>query len=129
MKRILIVLTISFLFTSCESDEDNQDGIICTEQFVTVGVALINADLTEWFTIRKSTNDTIQLEGKVEGNISIFYPILNDSFQPLLENTQEEFDFHGYEADELVINEPYIIGADECHIDIISGRTEIVIED
>jgi uncharacterized membrane protein YvbJ len=42
-----------------------------------------------------------------------------------IKNKEEIFIFKGYITDSLVVNEQYIIKADECHINYVSGKKEI----
>jgi hypothetical protein len=76
------------------------------------------------YTIRKYTGDTIRNEkDNIIGNNS--YIILSDNYQNKIKNKEEIFIFKGYITDSLVVNEQYIIKADECHINYVSGKKEI----
>jgi hypothetical protein len=80
--------------------------------------------LDNFYTIRKYTGDTIRYEkDNIIGNNS--YIILSDNYQNKIKNKEEIFIFKGYITDSLVVNEQYIIKADECHINYVSGKKEI----
>jgi hypothetical protein len=38
-----------------------------------------------------------------------------------------EFVFHGFLDSAEIVKEPYIIGNDECHVIMLSGKPEIII--
>ena len=58
----------------------------------------------------------------LESNV---YVVLTDSYQKNIQNSVENFVFHGLIGDSLVVNEPFVIKADMCHIDYVSGKTEV----
>ena len=107
---------ILFSIFSCKDEE-----IACTEEFRTIGIEITGADLEDYFTIRVSNGDTLRI-GNVFGD---FYPVLDDSFQPELENDEEKFSFIGLIADTIAVFEPYVIEADECHIMKVTGVDKI----
>lgn len=82
--------------------------------------------MNNYFTIRKTTGDTIKIDNS-NGFSNNYYPVLNDNFQPLLLNKTEAFVFYGIINDSIVIKESFLIKADACHIDYVSGNTEITL--
>lgn len=119
---IVIILTLVIgLGQAC----NNGGGKICTEEFRMISVTVIGAELDEYYTLRNKNGDTIRLEYFQKFGNTISYPVLDDSFQSSIANKNEEFTFVGIIDDKEVINEPYVIGADECHIDKVSGTNEI----
>lgn len=96
---------------------------MCTMEFRTVTITVKGEPLDEFFTIRLKSNDTLRL-GRDNMTNENTYPVLDDSFQKLLEGKTEEFRFIGYKNNTMVVNEPFVIRADKCHIEYVSGRRE-----
>ena len=116
---ILIVVSILILI-SCTKDEE----IICTMEYRYISIDVKGGILDDFYTIRKYTGDTIRNEkDNIIGNNS--YIILSDNYQNKIKNKEEIFIFKGYITDSLVVNEQYVIKADECHINYVSGKKEI----
>ena len=116
---ILIVVSILILI-SCTKDEE----VICTMEYRYISIDVKGGILDDFYTIRKYTGDTIRNEkDNIIGNNS--YIILSDNYQNKIKNKEEIFIFKGYITDSLVVNEQYIIKADECHINYVSGKKEI----
>ena len=116
---ILMVVSILILI-SCTKDEE----VICTMEYRYISIDVKGGILDDFYTIRKYTGDTIRYEkDNILGNNS--YIILSDNYQNKIKNKEEIFIFKGYITDSLVVNEQFIIKADECHIDYVSGKKEI----
>ena len=116
---ILIVVSILILI-SCTKDEE----VICSMEYRYISIDVKGGILDDFYTIRKYTGDTIRyVKDNIIGNNS--YIILSDNYQNKIKNKEEIFIFKGYITDSLVVNEQYIIKADECHINYVSGKKEI----
>ncbi|MEP1095630.1 MAG: hypothetical protein ABJG78_11005 [Cyclobacteriaceae bacterium] len=124
MKKWITIVFVTLVVQSC-SNSDNDQSIVCTEEFRTVGVTIIGGQLNNFYTVRKTTNDTIRHNPIIGGSIADFYPILDDSYLPKLTKNEDTFTFHGFLDSQLLIKEDYVIKADQCHIELVSGRTEI----
>jgi len=117
--HIIIFFTILF-FISCAKEEE----VICTMEWRYISIDVKGGVLDNFYTIRKYTGDTIRYEkDNILGNNS--YIILSDNYQNKIKNKEEIFIFKGYITDSLVVNEQYVIKADECHINYVSGKKEI----
>jgi hypothetical protein len=127
MKTITIALLLLIVasFMACKDDTGNND-VICTEEFVIVGVKITGAVPDDFFTVRTANMDTIRLDGNFP--VGNWYPVLDDSFQPLLQDEREEFYFVAVAANEVIINQRYEIGADKCHIIRFAGPSEITVD-
>ena len=116
---ILIVVSI-LIIISCTKDEE----VICTMEYRYISIDVKGGILDDFYTIRKYTGDTIRNEkDNIIGSNS--YIILSDNYQNKIKNKEEIFIFKGYITDSLVVNEQFIIKADECHINYVSGKKEI----
>jgi len=92
--------------------------VICTQQFVIVSLEVTGPQLNDWFTIREFNKDTIRITNNV---FMSRYPVLDDSWQSVLENHGETFTFYGIYNEQVVVKEPFFITADQCHIIKVSG--------
>ena len=136
MKSILTfcLLSICFLLTtssSCKKEKDTGDcdGIACTMMFAMVTVNVTDSagqavKLDDAYTISNITADTIRHEQNLH---DMGYIVLDDSYQKYIVNTSATFQFIGVKDGKQVVNAPFVIGADCCHINKISGETEIKI--
>jgi hypothetical protein len=122
-----ILILLAVLLAACSTDA-NEEEVICTEEFIVIGVKVSGATLSDYYTVRVSNNDTIRFTNNSTYPIGNWYPILDDSYQAILENTQEDFIFYGKINDATVVNEAYIIGADQCHIKKISGASQVSVQ-
>ncbi len=119
--KVCLFLCIIALVASCSS---NDDEVFCTMEFRIISLEVIGAELTSYFTIREATQDTLFLSE----DLMFFnaYPVLSDGEFDLFEtNEVEAFRFQGFVEDSLVIDEPYLIGADECHVFKEEGKSSI----
>ncbi|WP_424003719.1 hypothetical protein [Maribacter sp. IgM3_T14_3] len=138
-KFIVAILSIFLVACNDKDDAEQQDcaETICTLNFVTITVSVKDASgeaivLDTYMVIDNATVKDLaaDLNGeeyqylKEQG----FYPILSDANRIQYQNTTATLTFKGFIANEEVINEVYEVGADCCHVSLISGNTEIVLE-
>lgn len=116
MRHLSLLFILAFFF-SCSKEAE----VICTEEFRFIGVNVEGDSLSDYYTIRQKTADTIRFDQSVVFPDYIWYKILDDSFSKTLKNSSETFTFHGLVRDSLVIKEDYVIEADECHISRETG--------
>lgn len=121
LSLVTFLLTlVSCLFTSCNTNNN----VLCTTEFVSVVVTVHGNVLDDYFTIQNSTGDTIRYN-TLTTNGSRVYSIVTDSDIHKFKHEVETFTFKGFIHDSLVVNEQYVIKADQCHINYLSGKTEI----
>lgn len=121
--RIITVLLTSSVLISmsgCEDKPRTQD-IMCTEEFRSASLYVPGNPLSESYTIRLSNSDTIRYSSNVDVH-SGHYTVLNDNYQPRLENQKDTFRFIGKRDSEIVVREDYVFQADHCHITKVSGK-------
>ncbi|MFN4082518.1 MAG: hypothetical protein ACK4K9_02700 [Bacteroidia bacterium] len=99
--------------------------MMCTEEFRSITITVIGAKLTDYYTQRESTGEIIR-HTKDQIFESNTFVVLDDSYHKKLKNSSDKFWFKGFINDSLVVNEPLVIEADECHVNLFSGRTEVV---
>lgn len=119
--KIFVIVIILLMLTSFCNENDDQ--FICTDEFRSVIITVNGRTLNKYFTIRESNGDTIRINR--DYYLPNVYPVLDDTYQSKLENKIGNFWFKGFVNDSLVVNEIFVITADKCHIQYISGKTEI----
>jgi len=130
MKIIFTFFTITLLFFSCDKKNDCNQYIACTEEFVSVSIELIDSagnpySLDSYKTIKKSSNEVVKINDDFSNDK--YYPILNDSHKKETTVDGEIFVFEGLKNNMVVVSEEYIISADCCHINLVSGEIKIVL--
>ncbi|CAN5228746.1 hypothetical protein BH09BAC2_BH09BAC2_11010 [soil metagenome] len=115
---------------SCSKSHFNNCNVACTAVFASVNVQLTDAfdnpvTAGEVFTIRIKTGDTLRLQQYP--NISGAYTILDDSFQKIIVNSTENFQFVAIKNGNKIVDESYTISADCCHIKKDSGKEKVII--
>jgi hypothetical protein len=90
--------------------------------FATVTIEVKGNALTDFYTVRTSTEEVIRHEMMFGDSI---YTVLDDNYVNKLINRQDTFIFYGYYRGVLVVEETYVIKADECHVEKVSGRNRI----
>ena len=114
----LLVCVLPLLF-ACNDEE-----LACTMEFRTVSVEINGPALSSYYTLNRGTGDTIRIgQENIAG--TGHYPILDDTYQSLLEGRTEDFRFEGWVNDSMVVQADYVIAADKCHIDYVSGPLQI----
>ena len=117
--RPLLYSLLSIVVGACQPNIK-----VCTTEFESVGVQVLGDSLTSFYTIRLTNSDTIRLSTGIEAQTH-WYLILDDSYRQRLANSQESFRFVGKRGQRIIIQEDYVIAADECHIKKVSGKSEI----
>ena len=124
MKTRILFLLLSIPFTTlifaC-TDENNDQGVICTEEFRSELLSVPGDPLTEFYTVRLSNSDTIRYLGKSDLTPG-YYLVLDDNYKLKLENQQDNFRFIGKRGSKVVVWQDYVFKADKCHITKVSGK-------
>jgi hypothetical protein len=107
-----------FLLISCDNPKETGK---CTEIFKTSYITIDGADLDDFYTLRLSNKDTIRTAHYEKKE----YPVLTDRYQDALANNKDSFHFVGLIKDSIVLIEPFVFSADDCHINYISGSKTI----
>lgn len=137
MKSIKVLLgsIISFLFFtagSCEKKQQNSEcppNTSCTMMFASIGTKITDnkgepVKFTEVYTLRKSNGEILTYHhNAIEG----FYLVVDDSYQKSLANQTETFRLIGKKDGKAVMDELFVISADCCHVNKLSGKSEIII--
>jgi hypothetical protein len=117
---LLVNLFLVVWLTACVDKVDDV-AVNCTEEFRSSILHVPGDPLTESYTIRISTADTIRNPGNSDLRPG-YYIVLDDHYQPKLENQQDSFRFIGKRGNDVVVREDYVFKADYCHITKVSGK-------
>lgn len=117
---LLLIITVTY---SCINDHIN-----CTEEFRMIGIIITGDSLSDFYTIRVLNSETIPFNPGIGFPYDNWYPVLDDGFQNVIANSQEAFRFIGVISDSIVVDEDFIISADDCHISKVSGKDSVNIQ-
>ena len=125
MKFFLIIIPILVLgmliFTQCKEGQ-RSDEIVCTQEFVTIGITLKYPDgqpvlLDSCTVFWKSENRFLEQNYHFNEFRRLgFYGIVGDNMRQELKNKQEIMHLTGYLNDEIVHEQDALVGADACHV-------------
>jgi len=113
----LSLMLLVGVFSACEKE-------ICTLELRTIGIVVEGDSLTDYYTIRQRTSDTIRTNFG-SPNSDTWYPVLSDGFDADAPKSVEVFTFIGEINDSIVVQEPFLIQSDGCHIEKRSGKSLI----
>lgn len=138
MKQLLLIALLlvsapAFMGTSCKRVATNSDpcaGVMCTMMFAMITVQVTDADgipakLDEAYTVRNGNGAKITVEQHMTDGR---YTVLDDSYQKELSNKTDDFRFVGIKNGIRVVDEPYTLGADCCHVRKENGRDTIIVK-
>lgn len=131
ISMLAVAACISSLLAACSNTKKAScsGDVICTQMFAAVSVKITdaagaNAVLDSVVTIREDKADRfVPQESGGEG----YYVVLDDSYLNNLKMQTGKFRFKGYKNGQQVMDEPYTISADCCHISLKSGKKELAL--
>lgn len=131
MRKIFLLLPLlAIILFSCIKE---QRGKICTEEFRSLTVTIKDQAakpvvLDSGYTLIVSTNSKISPMPPFAELTPGTYVIFSDSHQTLIpENKNSQIRFVGVKGANKVVDEPYIVTQDGCHVSLGSGKTDITI--
>ncbi|MEL6537819.1 MAG: hypothetical protein AAFQ98_20530 [Bacteroidota bacterium] len=107
------IAAVTLAFSGCDAWQ-----VACTEEFRSVTIELTGGDPDDFYTLRSSNRDTLRFPNEFPGDL---YTVIDDSWQEELEGSEEEFVFEAIVNGTVVVKETYVIEADLCHINKVSG--------
>lgn len=102
---------------------------MCTEMFKMVTIRIHDASgnpvkLDDYYTLHVASGEKAKI---TQGMDNGYYVVVDDSRRKDLQDRKAELKFIGTKDGKEVVNEAYTVTADCCHIEKISGKTEIVL--
>jgi hypothetical protein len=136
-KIILLILLFSMVLLSCMR-EKKDGGRMCTTEYrmLTVTVKDFQSDpvvLSKYYVKKTATGEIIDFSKEDPYMDSInraqgIYFLCTDGMMNMTSESGTEFEFHGILDSTELVNEKYLIANDECHVYILAGKTNIVID-
>lgn len=129
MAKILLLSIV--LTTGLISCLKNGTGKVCTEIFISVTV-----------TVKDQANNPVKLDSSYTkvlsndkilrpftGNMDMYpgtYVLISDGqLNQIPENKNTNVKFIGFKGGQKVVDEPFTVTQDGCHVDLVSGKTNI----
>ena len=141
MKYLVGSLTL-LLILNCnnKSEEDSLDclNMACTEEYRTISISVKDKEgkvvaLDEFKVVILSNSQDITPDITSSGYDWMvkngIYPLFSDKYSREYINKELEINFRGYIESRLVVDLDYTVGADCCHVLLIEGETEVVVND
>ena len=139
MKNTVYLIFFLFLFgcNNRDNNKSNCENIACTEEFITI-LVYIKDDLDNpvaldsiKVTISENGNDITREVNDLEWQMfrqNGTYPLFGDEYAKDYQNMELEINFKGFINDLEVVSANFIVGADCCHVILISGNTNLIID-
>lgn len=129
MKTALILLMGIVVLGACKR---GTTGRVCTEEYRSFNVKLRSASgeaiILDTFYTRIVAGD-ITFHATNAGADPGYYTVVSDGqLQLLPEGKNTDLRFIGIKNDQVIVNEPYVFKNNGCHIEKISGKTEVIIQ-
>jgi len=125
MKKLFLFFLPALWAFSCDRNQ-----VVCTMELrmITVHVKNTNGNpavLDSSYTLRTATNEKIRPEQHGSHGA---YVVLDDSYHPVLKRREEHFRFIGWKNNTIVVDLPYTIAGDDCHIGKVAGADSVTIQ-
>lgn len=135
MKKLCCILALPLLLSACNPKEsvipaNDCSNVFCTAIFASISVDVEDkngspVELYNYYTINRSNNDTLRPLQSSWGKGT--YTVVDDSYTSKMYNKTYEFSFVGIVNNQVIINEPFTISADCCHVSKVSGKESVTI--
>lgn len=135
MKKMLFIFSFAYIFLGCKSDDCSD--IFCTQEFVTINISIknqsnnpVSLDYFEVINLKDGSDLTREVNSAelelMQQNGT--YPLFGDEHVNAYKNQKLEIQFKGFSNNQKIISQNYTVGADCCHVILISGVTELILE-
>lgn len=109
------------------------DGVACQKywEYIHLNIrtrAGTPAYLTKVKLVRKEDGATLYESNVIEGYAGFEYTLIDDGFQKTFRNKRVVISFLGYRNDELLVNHDFVVTADCCHVSVVEGALQVVID-
>lgn len=126
-----------FSSTSCTKKKlktiTNECDVVCTNEFRSIFTTVVdtNGQTVELFsanTVRNSTQEVVYSFQSDSMTITNgIYTVMNDGYQKQLKNQVDTFTFTGITNDNRMVEGQFVISADCCHINKVSGQDTLIL--
>ncbi|MGB5244444.1 MAG: hypothetical protein WBN28_06905 [Lutimonas sp.] len=138
--KIYFTLFMVFMIVTCNNNQEIKNDCsdaICTMEFRSISVSLkdqsgmpISLDrfkVTATDTGKDLTRDVNDLNWELIRQTGT-YPIFGDEFSKEYQNKEVEILFEGFIGNDRKTNLTFLVGADCCHVQLIDGQLEVVLD-
>jgi hypothetical protein len=132
-RYILSFFLLTFLVCDCDRDKKTDCSVaICTDEFRFITILIKHSTdssaviLTGYKVFRVSDNKDITISNDLNFPPG-YYPLVSDSQLALLRNSTVEIEFQGFVQNLLIIKKRFVVGADCCHVSLVSGESVVYI--
>ena len=135
MKKLYLLLLV---FGGCERDSSSGcPAIACTDHFATIMVRIENPGgepvALDSFKVTDLKSDKDLTMAVPAADFELMrdngsYPIFSDHYSREYRNKETGINFKGFVDDQEVVSADFRVGADCCHVMLVSGDPTIVIE-
>lgn len=133
MKKISVILLLLGLvvIAGCHNDKE-EESVVCTCELRQINIRAVYTDgtpviLDKFETINLETGQKMEFGMDAYYKDSGQYPVMNDDYRKELENKPLKIKFLGYKNEQVVIEEAFIVSADECHVYMVDGNDSVIL--
>ena len=137
VNKSLLVITL-FILMSCVGMHDKKGDRLCTTEYRKITVSVRDPQnepvvLDDYFVRKSSTGEILDFANEDPfldslNRVNGIYTLMTDGMMWMTSVSGTEFTFHGLMDTVEVINEPYLIGNDECHVLLYTGNPTITLQ-
>ena len=138
MKKLSVILLLLGLvvIAGCHNDKE-EESVVCTCELRQINIRAVYTDgtpvvLDKFETINLETGQKMEFGGDTHYIMDAYYkdsgqyPVMNDDYRKELENKPLKIKFLGYKNEQVVIEEAFIVSADECHVYMVDGNDSVI---
>ncbi|MFS4466650.1 hypothetical protein [Maribacter sp. 2210JD10-5] len=135
-KIFLVSLLLLINFRCSNNTLQDCTGGVCTEEFVSITISIMDVSgnpvkLDSYKAILEDTDQNIAPELSNMDNDSFgengIYVIFSDRFAKDYQNKRTMLNFIGIKNDQEIISSVFEVGADCCHVKLLSGNRDIIL--
>ncbi|MFD1315623.1 hypothetical protein [Namhaeicola litoreus] len=137
--KVYLTILMAIMLTTCDNNKEEKidcTDTICTMDFRTIAVSLkdnngnpISLDKFKVTSLDNQKDITRDLDNfnLEEARKSGAYPVFGDELREKYQSKEVEVLFEGYIENKKVANLTFLVGADCCHVFLIEGQLEVVL--
>jgi hypothetical protein len=139
LNTTVYVLLLSIVTISCNNKITTTENPteLCDLVWKSIPVRITNQhgeplQLDDYYTIKTSTRDKISFRNLAGDSLlkaAGRYLVLSDSQHNLTVEDGASFEFCGFKNGHEVVRQAFRIGRDQCHVQLISGRSSVMVEE
>lgn len=125
--RYIFLFLLAITVVSCNDDEGCNGNLVCTEEFRTVLINIVDGDgdpvTLDSFTVTNLDTDQVVSLDPIAWVDT--YPIADDSMLDEIPKEGQRIELVGILNGEEVVRETFLVGHDCCHVILLEGESTI----